>query len=192
MDYILYGSKTSPFVRRLRIVMEDIPFEFKEVDIFKTDAKLINEINPLNQIPVLTAGELKIWDSRQIFNFLNHLHRLLNMDWDDENRLTAIEGAMNSAVSLLLMKRSGFDISGEQMFLQRQRERIESVLDYLKPFIAGEALTHWNFHTISLYCFLDWASYRDIINLAGRPECQKLLDTYADKIIVKATAIPKD
>jgi glutathione S-transferase len=190
MEYTLYGSKTSPFVRRIRMLMADIPYQFQEMDIF-SEAQKLNAINPVNQIPVLTSGELTIWDSRQIFNYLNQLHRFQNMDWEDENMLTAIDGAMDSAVTLLLMRRSGFDVTGEQMYLTRQRDRIESVLDYLKPYLAGPALQSWNFHTISLYCFLDWATFRQLISLEQRPECRQLLETYAELAIVKQTQIPK-
>lgn len=191
MRYTLYGSKTSPFVRRIRMLLEKTPYEFKEVDIFGADAELLKTINPVNQIPVLLDENQKIWDSRAIFNYLNMIHRFQNMDWDDENLLTAIDGAMNSGVTLLLMKRSGVNVKEPLMYLDRQKERIETVLDYLKPYIEGPALSHWNFHTMSIYCFLDWATFRSIIDLSKRPECLALLENYAEKQIVKDTQIPR-
>ena len=52
MAYTLFGSQTSPFVRRLRLLMHSLPLEFKEMNIFETqDAVLLNKINPLNQVP---------------------------------------------------------------------------------------------------------------------------------------------
>lgn len=191
MKYTLFGSKTSPFVRRIRILMEKIPHEFKEIDIFGPDAELLKGLNPIHQIPVLLEGDKKFWDSRIIFNYLNLTHRFQNMDWEDENLLTGIDGAMTSAVSLLLMKRSGINTEAPSMYIDRQKERIESILDFLKPYIEGAALKDWNFHTISIYCFLDWATFRGIVDISNRPECQKLLDTYADRKIVQDTQIPK-
>lgn len=194
MSYTLYGSRTSPFVRRTRILMENLDYEFKEMDIFgAADAVKLNKINPINQIPVLTDGEKTIWDSRQIFNYLNAFHRFQNMDWEDENLLTAIDGAMNAAVSLLLMKRSNIELKNDYMYVKRQKERIESILDYLTPFIA-EKLTQkdaWDMHTISLYCFLDWGVFRNLFSIENRPECKALLELHADRAIVKETAIPK-
>src|SRR5688572_7794625 len=106
MSYILYGSKTSPFVRRIRILLENIPYEFKELNIFEgQDSIDLNKVNPINQIPVLMDGTKPIWDSRQIFNYLNARHGFQSLDWEDENLLTAIEGAMSAGISLLLMKR---------------------------------------------------------------------------------------
>lgn len=192
MGYVLYGSKTSPFVRRIRILLENMPYEFKELNIFEgQDAVDLNKLNPINQIPVLVDGENTIWDSRQVFNYLNSLHRFQNMDWQDENLLTAIDGAMNAGVALLLMKRSGIKVDEPIMYVQRQKERMESILDYLKPYIKDQALKDWNFHTISLYCFLDWALFRSIINIDNRPECRALIEKYKNTDIVISTEIPK-
>ncbi len=192
MNYQLYGSKTSPFVRRIRILLENIPYEFKEMNIFEgQDAIDLNKLNPINQIPVLVDGDKKIWDSRQIFNYLNSLHRFQNMDWDDENNLTAIDGSMNAGVTLLMLKRSGININEPYLFINRQRERIDSVLDFLRPYLKDQALKEWNFHTISLYCFLDWALFREIISLEHRPECVDFLEHYKNKKIIELTQIPK-
>ena len=191
MGYVLYGSRTSPFVRRIRILLENIPYDFKEVNIFEgQDAIDLNKINPINQIPVLVDGDNTIWDSRQVFNYLNSLHRFQNMDWKDENLLTAIDGAMNAGVALLLMKRSGININEPLMYVQRQKERMESILDFLKPLIMDQGLKSWNFHTISIYCFLDWALFRGMINIEKRPECQAFLETHKNRKIVTSTAIP--
>lgn len=192
MGYVLYGSQTSPFVRRIRMMLENIPYDFKELNIFETqDAVELNKVNPINQVPVLTDGEITIWDSRQIFNYLNAIHRFQNIDWKDENTLTAIDGAMNAGVSLLLMKRSGINTTEPYMYVVRQKDRMDSILDYLKPFIQDHALKTWDFHTASLYCFLDWAVFRGLITLDNRPDCQQMLNMYKDRLIVKRTEIPK-
>ncbi len=190
MAYTLIGSQTSPFVRRIRMLMETVPYEFKELNIFETeDALTLNKVNPVNQIPVLLDGDQAIWDSRQIFNYVNSLHKLHNMSWEDENTLTAIEGAMNSGVALLLMKRSGMNISEPYMYLNRQKERIDSVVTYMKPYLSGDGLKEWTFITMTLYAFLDWARFREIFTLS--PEAVKFLETHSNRIIVQKTAIPK-
>jgi glutathione S-transferase len=192
MTYTLIGSTTSPFVRRIRMLMENLSYEFKELNIYETeDAITLNKINPVNQIPVLMDGNQPIWDSRQIFNYVNLHHKLHNMEWNDENTLTAIEGAMSSAVTLLLMKRSNMNTDEPYMFVNRQKERIESVLNYMKPYLEKEGLKEWTFVTMTLYSFLDWARFRNLVSFDSRPECLKFLDQHAEKNIVKLTAIPK-
>lgn len=190
MTYTLYGSRTSPFVRKVRMLMEDLPYDFKELDIFSPEgAKILNEVNPINQLPALVDGDQKIWDSRQIYNYLCFKHELPKMTWDEENILTAIDSAASSGVTILLMRRSG--LPEDVMYSKRQHERISSVLDYLKPYILDNALKEWSFNTMSLYSFLDWAIFRNIFSIEDRPECQKFLDAHAERQIVKETQIPK-
>lgn len=192
MNYTLYGSQTSPFVRRLRILLNEMPYTFKEINIFDAqDSAELNKVNPINQLPALKDGDNTIWDSRHIFTYLNSIHRFNNMDWNDENMLTAIEGATSAGVSLLMMKRSGINIDEPLMYVVRQKERMESILDYLKPYLKGDGLKNWDFLSISLYCYLDWAVFRGLLKLEHRPECQVFLDKYKNLSIVKNTEIPK-
>ena len=192
MNYTLYGSLPSPFVRRIRMLMENIPFDFKEINIYeKPGSEILKKINPINQIPVLVHGEETIWDSRIIFNYLNEKHQFESMDWEDQNRLTAIDGALNAGVALLLMKRSNIDINQDFMIVNRHKERIESILDYLKPYVENEAMKNWNFNIMSIYSFLDWGLFREILDLSHRPLYEKFMEIHRNRPIVQSTQIPK-
>lgn len=192
MPYVLYGSLTSPFVRRLRLLLHDIGYEFKEISVFEAkDAALLNKINPLNQVPVLQHDEKTIWDSRQIFQYLNGIHKFQALNWKDENDLTGIEGAMDSAITLFLMKKSGMNIEENYMYIHRQKDRINSVLDYFRPYFQDRGLKEWNYLTMTLFSFLEWGTFRNMITIDGRPECQKFLETHSQRQAVIATAIPK-
>ncbi|WPU65941.1 glutathione S-transferase family protein [Peredibacter starrii] len=191
MNYTLIGSLTSPFVRRIRMLMETIPYELTELNIYETDDGItLNKINPINQIPVLVMGNEKIWDSRQIFNYLNSKYKFQTMNLEDENTLTAIEGALNAGIALFQFKRSGISIEEPYMIVNRHKDRIDSVLDYLLPFVKAEG-KNWNFQTMTLYAFLDWGQFRGILSLEKRPEYQQFMAQHADREIVKKTAIPK-
>ncbi len=193
MSYTLLGSAPSPYVRKIRMLMESIPYELQELNIYETqDGLTLNKVNPTNQIPVLMDGDQRIWDSRVIYNYLNRKHKLYpELSIDEENLITAIDGAMTSAINLLLMKRSGMNTDENFMFINRQKERIESVLDFLKPYLGHQGLNEWNFVTISLYTLLDWGVYRNILDLKDRPECQKFLQTHGTRLIVQKTQPPK-
>lgn len=191
MKYTLIGSYPSPFVRRLRLAMEHIPYEFKALNIYeKEGGEELKKVNPLNQIPVLLAGEQKIWDSRLIFNYLNVIHRLENLDWEDENNLTAISGAMDAGVALLMMKRSGIDTTQDLMLVKRHRERMDSILKYFSSYAQDKGVNEWRFLTMSIYSFLDWAIFREILDIGKYPDYELFLKTHAEKEIVKLTRIP--
>ncbi len=71
----LIGSYTSPFVRKVRIVMAEKKLEFKfvEEDVWSA-ATHISESNPLGQVPclVMEGGEA-VFDSRVIVEYLDTL-----------------------------------------------------------------------------------------------------------------------
>ncbi len=193
MAYTLLGSLTSPFVRRVRLAMDNIPYDFKELNIYDNaeGAAYLHKINPVHQIPVLIDGEKSIWDSRVILQYLNEKHKLETQSWEKENLLTAIDGAINSGVVLFLSKRSGLSIDEPTMYFQRQRDRLESIMDYLKPHLQSPAAKEWNFVNMSLYAMIDWLSTRSMMNFSGRPECHHFLETHSQRPVVQLTQIPK-
>ena len=67
----LYGSTTSPFVRRIRIVLASIDHEFLNLQIFSgADRELLASRNPTLKVPCLEDGSEIIFDSRIIYNYL--------------------------------------------------------------------------------------------------------------------------
>ncbi len=187
MSYVLMGSVTSPFVRRMRLLMEGIPHELKTMNIFEaTDAQELHRVNPINQIPVLLDGGKPVWDSRIIFNHLNAKHSLLAMDLEKENRLTGIERALDAGITLFLMKRSGMDTTQPFMFVQRQKERIDSVLDWITPWASTEGARTWDFQSMSLYTALDWMGFREI-HPVNRPALLEFMRAHAHRPSVQAT-----
>lgn len=189
MSYVLLGSRTSPYARKIRLLLESIPYEFRELNIYEgVDGVELNKVNPINRIPVLIDGDKTIWDSRQIFQYLNQKHQLFATDWNDENLVTAVDGLLDSGVALVLMKRSGMNIKEPYMYVQRQKDRIDSILDYLsKDYLKSEKSQHWNFVSISLLSFIDWAIFRDIADFSQRPEFIEFFNRFKDKPVMVKT-----
>lgn len=192
MGLILVGSQTSPFVRRIRMAMENIPYEFKEINIYeKQGADFLKTINPLNQIPVLLDETQAIWDSRIIFNYLNSKYNIQKLSWKDENHLTAIEGALDAGIALFLMKKSEIDLDKPYLIADRYKLRIQSVMNYLNSLLSNQEFKNWNFVSQSLYSFLDWANFREIISLSDYPDFNLFLNHHSEQKMVIRTQIPR-
>jgi glutathione S-transferase len=193
MAYTLIGSFTSPYVRKLRIILENQACEFRNFDIFKPeDAVELNKLNPLNQVPALIADGQTILDSRVIFNYLNSVHQFETRSIDDENILSIIDGAINAGVTLVYARRSGLNTEDQNaMLFQRQHERIKSALLHLKAYTEHKASQQWNFNSISLYCFADWALFREVITLEQYPFLKGFMDAHAQRPSVLSTQIPR-
>lgn len=186
MSYILVGSMPSPFVRRLRMAMENIPFEFKVINIYEAPgAAELMKLNPTNQIPCLIDDGKPVWDSRIILQHLARKHKWEQLSLDQENRMTAIERMMDAGVGLFLMKKSDFDQTA--MYPQRLNDRIVSVMNWLSAWMATPEAGEWNQVTLTLYAGLDWMRFRDIHPLAHSTAVDAFLARHAHRPIVQST-----
>lgn len=194
MAYTLIGSLTSPYVRKLRIILEKQEVELRNFDLFKPeDALELNKLNPLNQVPALIHDGQTIIDSRVIFNYLNAIHRFETRSIDDENVLSIIDGAINAGVTLLYARRSKLDTEDKSVIIfQRQHDRIKSAISHLKAYTEHKASQEWNFNSISLYCFVDWAIFREVITLEQYPFLEKFMEAHAQRPSVLSTQIPRN
>jgi glutathione S-transferase len=69
----LVGTKTSPYVRKVRVILAEkkIPFEFIEESAWTADTKVPN-FNPLNKVPALVMDDGDaIYDSTVISEYLD-------------------------------------------------------------------------------------------------------------------------
>jgi glutathione S-transferase len=69
----LVGSKTSPYVRKVRVILAErnLPFEFVEESAWNADTT-VPRYNPLNKVPALVMDDGEsIYDSRVICEYLD-------------------------------------------------------------------------------------------------------------------------
>lgn len=191
----LYGSHTSPFVRKLRLLLwENKDLEFIAINYLEeNDGKLLKDINPLNQIPLLIDGEQKVYDSRIIFNYLTNKMKLPALNIEDENRLSAIDTAMSSGVSLFSIRKGGIDIvQTDHYYIIRQKERLPSIFQYLAPWVKTlDPKKDWNYLSMSLYSLVYWLELRDIYHCHSHPEIIAFMERFEQCPGVLETKPPK-
>ncbi|KAA0874223.1 glutathione S-transferase family protein [Nitrincola tapanii] len=184
----LYGSKTSPYVRRLRLWMEEVEHEFIHLNIFETeDRERLCQLNPALKIPLLVDDWQAVFDSREIFHYLNHQLQREVTTVDDENTLTLIHAAGDAFIELYLLSKSGFDVEEDRLFFNLQRERITSTFAVLEQQAAVGDFSHWNYPAMALFSLLDWLLFRELFSLEAYPALQAFYQSERDRPIVKAT-----
>ncbi len=162
----LYGSNTSPYVRRLRVWLADKPYEYINMDIFGAEGrKLLKSKNPTLKIPMLEDGSRVIFDSSIIYRYLSEKFKTPALNWDQENQLTLINAASDSLIQLLLCERSNLDTHSDVMFFKLQRERLAELFSELDKQVNAEKFNQWHYPTISLYCLIDWVKFRALHEL---------------------------
>jgi glutathione S-transferase len=184
----LYGSTTSPYVRRSRIVLSSTPHEFIDLQIFSSeDRALLASRNPTMKVPCLEDDGRMIFDSRIIFNYLSEKLMLNPLTWEEENQLTLIDAANDSFVQLLLLQRSDVDVEADKLFFSLQKERINNVLDTLDGQREKGAFNAWNYPEISLYTLIDWVLFRQLNTLQDYPALLDFHEQHRDRIELTAT-----
>lgn len=185
---ILYGSNTSPYVRRLRIWMADKPFDYVNMNIFAgKDRQLLKDKNPTLKIPMLEDDGQVIFDSGVIYRYLQEKNGTNPLTWTQENQLSMMNAATDSLIQLLLCERSNMDTHADVMFFKLQRERLGEIFNELERLAANNAFATWDYVAISLYCLIDWAEFRKLHELDSFTALQNFAKQCKEIDAVKAT-----
>ena len=98
----LYGSTTSPYVRRLRILLKDQDYQFVNLNIFDVEGRAeLKKLNPTMKVPMLEHDGQMLFDSRVIFRYLSQSVLEHPLTWPQENALTLIDSANDTLVQIL-------------------------------------------------------------------------------------------
>jgi glutathione S-transferase len=131
---------------------------------------ILRTITPIWKVPVLDDGEdNSIFDSAVINEYLirRYGNRNLRTDsgvgrWRERNLISAIDGALDSAINVFYLVRDGAKL--EQIaYLQKQQARIESTLDWIEKQLEGGFFTdvpRIGLVEIALATALDWMTFR--------------------------------
>lgn len=140
----LYGSLTSPYVRKARIMIREknLPGEFVVADAWAADSP-VPALNPLGKVPVLALdnGEL-LFDSPVIIEYLDSMRAPALLPASGEARWQMLrwaalaDGILDAVVTRLLeSRRSAVQQSAEN--IRRQEEKITRSLDYTERHLGN-------------------------------------------------------
>ncbi|MBZ2169271.1 MULTISPECIES: glutathione S-transferase family protein [Marinobacter] len=183
----LIGSTTSPYVRRIRILLGEEPHEFVNLDIYGEGRDELRKTNPTLKIPVLEDEGQEIYDSRIIARYISAKQGRDPLTWDQQNQLTLIDGANDSAVIMLLSERSGIDTGQDLMFYNLQRERILTTLRTLAAMVDDGHFDDWDYPSMCLYCLVDWLDFRSLVEWTGIESLLSFRDRHQDEPWVART-----
>lgn len=193
----LYGHDTSPYVRRIRVLLAELGLPFTR-DLNNWASPDLPQVNPLMKVPVLVDEGLTILDSRLIADYLydracgrvappppGHppLQPTLwrpDRRYEDENVLLLIDGAADSAINVFLLDRDGID----SPYLRRQMERVAACLRHLDGLYGeGDTLAPGTlaFADIALVCALEWMIFRERYDVRAHGNLARVLDRHRDR-----------
>ena len=169
----LIGALTSPYVRKVRIVMAEkkLDYQFELEDVWTSDAIL--KSNPLGKVPclVMEGGEA-VFDSRVIVEYLDTRSPVSRLIPESSRGRTEVrtweslaDGILDAAVLARLEKTWPGRAEGErsQAWIDRQMKKIDASLTAIstgladKPYCTG---IHLSLADIAVGCALGYLAYR--------------------------------
>jgi glutathione S-transferase len=168
----LIGSYTSPYVRKISVVLleKGIAFEFVN-DTPWEEVTQVPDYNPLGKVPTLVADDGSIWfDSPVIVGYLELLDiapALVPREpklalW--ERQVEALADGILDAAVLLVRERQRPAQQQSEAFLMRQRQKIARGLDWLEQQINDQKIESEppRLGSIALGCAIGYLNFRRI------------------------------
>ncbi|MCK6551411.1 glutathione S-transferase family protein [Myxococcota bacterium] len=193
----LYGTYTSPFVRRVRIVAEEVGAPYTLVDSSKDEGQAaLRAITPIWKVPVAELDGTVILDSHVIVDFLLESwgHRKIRTvtsanRWREKNIHNVIDGALDSAINLFYLKRDG--ASEDIAYLAKQKGRVEAAMDWIEKQLDDGWFTderRIGLTEIALVTAIDWMTFRDAYPVTRHPGLARFRDVHRDVASFTSTA----
>lgn len=170
----LIGSSTSPYVRKVRVVMAEKKLDYRlvEENVWAADTSIGAE-NPLGKVPCLVMdGADAMFDSRVIVEYLDTLSPVGKLipaagrDRAEVKTWEALADGMLDAGILVRLERTfagRSDAQRSQAWMDRQLGKVDAALAAMskglaeKPFCSG---VHLSLSDIAVGCALGWLAFR--------------------------------
>ncbi|MFC5519797.1 glutathione S-transferase N-terminal domain-containing protein [Polaromonas jejuensis] len=170
----LIGSATSPYVRKVRIVMAEKKLDYQLVleDVWAADTH-INASNPLGKVPclVMEGGEA-VFDSRVIVEYLDTLSpvgRLIPVQGRERAEVKTWEALADGVLDAAILARLEATWSGRgagersQAWIERQTGKMATALKAMSAGLADKAFCsgiHFSLSDVAVGCALGYLDLR--------------------------------
>ena len=170
----LIGSNTSPYVRKVRIVMAEkkLDYQFVEEDVWAASTKMA-ESNPLGKVPclVMEGGEA-VFDSRVIVEYLDTLSpvgKLIPSQGRERAEVKTWEALADGLLDAAILVRLEATWSGRteaqrsQPWIDRQIGKIHTALKAMSTGLADKAFCsgiHFSLSDVATGCALGYLDLR--------------------------------
>lgn len=191
----LIGSVTSPYVRKVRVVMADkkLDFSFEQENVWVPETT-IQQVNPLGKIPCLVMEDgSTLYDSRVIAEYLDTISpvcKLLPPNGRDRTEVKVWEaladGVLDAAILVFIERRDRAPEQQSAKWIERQMGKVHAGLREMSAKLGDSAYCmgiHYTLADVAVGCALGWLSFRfpDIDWRGDYPNLARLADKLAER-----------
>jgi glutathione S-transferase len=168
----LIGSVSSPYVRKVRVVMAEkkLDYAFVLENPWAEDTK-ISESNPIGKVPCLIMEDGgAMFDSRVIVEYLDTMTPVCKLIPPSGRERAEVkcwealaDGVLDAAVLVRLERTQRPEAKQSKEWITRQFKKVDDGLKAMstglkdKPFCAG---THYSLADVAVGCALGWLTFR--------------------------------
>ena len=194
----LIGSNTSPYVRKVRVVMAEKKLDYQHIkeDVWAPDTK-ISASNPLGKVPclVMEGGET-LFDSRVIVEYLDTLSpvgKLIPTQGRERAEVKTWEALADGMMDAAILARLEATWNGRttaqrsQLWIDRQMEKIHAALKSMSIGLAEKSFCsgiHLSLSDVAVGCALGYLDLRfsDIVWRESYPNLAKLQEKLVQRV----------
>ena len=193
----LIGSVTSPYVRKVRIVMAEkkLDYQFVTEDVW-SDQTTIHSANPLGKVPCLIMdGQEAVFDSRVIVEYLDTLSpvgKLIPTGGRERAEVKTWEALADGLLDAALLARmeaiwtKRADTERSQAWIDRQMAKIDHALKAMSHGLGDKAFCsgiHLSLSDIAVGCAVGYLDFRfpQLDWRSAHPNLHKLYDKLSQR-----------
>ncbi len=199
-SFDLYGTATSPYVRRVRVVARELGLTYNRIDSADEKGQAsLRAVNPLWKVPAVQLDGRVILDSRVITEYLLRYHGpgpLAPIDPDDvttQNLVTVIDGALDALINAFYLGRDGIT-PGAASYVQKQQDRAAHAMQWLETRVQDVWLTEartFGLPEIALCTSLGWMQFRNTYPVDRHPALLRCLEHHDARPSMVQTLPPR-
>jgi glutathione S-transferase len=193
----LFGTTTSPFVRRVRVIADETGQVIELVNTAPDAGQArLREVSPIRKVPVALVDGRTIYDSHIIIDWIlttRGWHQLSppRDPWLQHNIINAIDGALDAAIQLFYLRRDGVAVDGTA-YATRQIERVDAIFTWLATQVeGGRSFTAcgggFGLAELALVTTLDWMDFRQAYPTERHEALNAVRATWRERASLAAT-----
>ncbi len=193
----LYGTVTSPYVRRVRIVAAELGEPVELVDTFTEEGQAaLRAASPIWKVPAAELDGTLVLDSHAVVDALiaargHGTLRPVRADWRwvESNVHHVVDGALDSLINVFYLAKDGVG-PDQAPYLAKQRDRAAAALRWVEGALHGAQLTDepgLGIVEIALITALEWMQFRRTYPVDAHPGLVAFLAAHAERPSVVAT-----
>jgi len=186
----VYGTTTSPYVRRVRIVAHELGVDVKLINTAEDDGQSrMRTLNPIWKVPTATVGELAMLDSATICEYLvnkrgsDAMAHFSGENVHERNLMSVIDGALDSLINAFYLAKDGVSAEASS-YVAKQHERAASAMQWLEQWATGPWLSQvqkLGLPEVAVVTTIDWMRFRDTYDVSRHPKLAALADHWRQR-----------